>query len=101
MKAAQVRRIPRGLQGGVAAWSVLVGLVLLWQAMTYRGLFAFAAEWQLNAFGNYYPALTFLVLILLFVSPSLLFLRTKDKQSRQLESVSELRRAEAVARRFS
>jgi hypothetical protein len=101
MNGARIRRTPRPLQGGVAAWSVLVGLVLLWQAVTYRGLVAFAAEWQLNEFGNYYPILTFLALIILFVSPSLLLLRTRDSSSRHRESTSQLRRAEAFARRYS
>lgn len=101
MKAARIRRTPRGLQGGVAAWSVLVALVLLWQAVTYRGLMAFAAEWQLNEFGNYYPVLTFLALIVLFVLPALLLLRTKHAGRQQLESVTELRRAEAFTRRSS
>jgi hypothetical protein len=69
--------------------------------VTYRGLVGFAAEWQLNEFGNYYPILTVLGLIVLFVSPALLLLRTKDSSSRQREAITDLRRAEAFARRSS
>jgi hypothetical protein len=101
MKGARIRRTPRQLQWGVAVWSSLVGVILLWQAVTYRGLIAFGAEWQLNEFGNYYPILTYMALLVLFVAPSLLLLRSKNSRSQPLGSIVELRRAEAFARRSS
>lgn len=59
----------------LAGWATLVALVLLWQLLTYRGLMALAAEWQFNAFGRYYPALTYVLLTILLASPILWLLR--------------------------
>ncbi|WP_445192450.1 hypothetical protein ACT009_00455 [Sphingomonas sp. Tas61C01] len=59
----------------LAAWSIAVALVLLWQLLAYRGLMALAAEWEFDAFGRYYPALTYLLLVILLGSPILWLLR--------------------------
>ncbi|WP_375420725.1 hypothetical protein [uncultured Sphingomonas sp.] len=59
----------------LAAWAVAVALVLLWQSLAYRGLMALAAEWEFDAFGRYYPAMTYLLLVVLLGSPVLWLMR--------------------------
>lgn len=72
MEGARLRRRPQWRIWFPRIWLAVAGLLLLWQSMTYRGLPAFAAEWQFNAFGAYRPAFTYLALLLLLCSPLLL-----------------------------
>lgn len=71
--ASIVRRLR--LRHLLAAWAIAVVLVLLWQLVAYRGLIALAAEWEFDAFGRYYPALTYLLLVVLLGSPVLWLIR--------------------------
>ncbi len=59
----------------IAGWAVFVALLLLWQVVAYRGLMALAAEWEFDTFGRYYPALTYVALVVLLASPLLWLLR--------------------------
>jgi hypothetical protein len=59
----------------IAAWAIFIALLLLWQVIAYRGLMALAAEWEFDTFGRYYPALTYVALVVLFASPLLWLLR--------------------------
>jgi hypothetical protein len=61
-------------------WVVLVVLYFLWEAASYTGLFARAAEWQLAHLGEYLPTLTFGLLVLLFGSPALLLFRRRRRR---------------------
>ena len=70
---AQPRRVR--LRHLLAAWSIAVALVLMWQMLAYRGLMALAAEWEFDAFGRYYPALTYLLLVVVLGSPILWLIR--------------------------
>ncbi|RZM33590.1 MAG: hypothetical protein EOP67_21575 [Sphingomonas sp.] len=70
---AQPRRVR--LRHLLAAWSIAVALVLMWQMLAYRGLMALAAEWEFDAFGHYYPALTYLLLVVVLGSPILWLIR--------------------------
>jgi len=81
VEGAKLRRRPQWLIWLPRVWLAVAGAFLLWQSMTYRGVSAFAAEWQFNAFGFYHPALTYLVLLLLFCSP-LLLLRVPLRRDR-------------------
>ncbi|HWL46438.1 MAG TPA: hypothetical protein VNQ31_01860, partial [Sphingomonadaceae bacterium] len=58
---------------------MVVALYFLWEAASYSGLFARAAEWQLAHFGEYLPTLTFGLLVLLFGSPALLLFRRRRR----------------------
>jgi hypothetical protein len=60
-------------------WVVIVALYFLWEAASYNGLFARAAEWQLAHLGEYLPTLTFGLLVLLFGSPALLLFRRRKR----------------------
>lgn len=71
--ASILRRLrPRHL---LAVWAAAVALVLLWQLVAYRGLMALAAEWEFDALGRFYPALTYLLLLVLLASPVLWLIR--------------------------
>lgn len=72
MEGAKLRRKPKWLIWLPRIWIALAAIFLLWQKLTYRGIFAFVAEWQFNALGFYHPALTYLVLMLVLCSPLLL-----------------------------
>lgn len=63
---------PRHVIGG---WAIFIAMLLLWQVVAYRGLMALAAEWEFDTFGRYYPALTYVALVVLFASPLLWLLR--------------------------
>ncbi len=54
------------------AWVVIVCLVFLWQALEYRGLVAWLAEFQFLQFDRYWPTLTFVALAAIFSSPLIL-----------------------------
>lgn len=83
MQGAKARRRPRLSVRLAWVWFVVVSIVLLWQKSTYWGLYAFAAEWQFNAFGSYRPALTYLFLIVILCLPLLLI---SSRRSRELRS---------------
>lgn len=82
MQGAKIRRRPRLSVRLAWIWFVVVSIVLLWQKSTYWGLYAFAAEWQFNAFGSYRPALTYLSLIAILCLPLLLISRLRSKELR-------------------
>lgn len=86
MERAKLRRRPPWLVWLPRIWLAAAGLFLLWQTMTYRGVSAFAAEWQFNAFGFYHPALTYLVLLLILSSPLLLLRLPIRRRSQQVAS---------------
>lgn len=64
-------------------WAIIVALFFLWQAVTYRGLAAMAAEWQFDRLGRYYPVLTLLLLAAMFGSPVLYLLRSRARPEPQ------------------
>lgn len=66
-----------GRRWGAAAWGwlVAVALALAWQAVTYRGLYPWAAEWQFARFDRDFPTLTLAGLAMLFGWPALLLRR--------------------------
>ena len=55
-------------------WLLFVPLWMAWGAATYGGLYRWLCEWQLSASGEYGAFLTFLIPVLVLVTPSLLFL---------------------------
>ncbi|MDB5581815.1 MAG: hypothetical protein JWR80_6991 [Bradyrhizobium sp.] len=96
MEGAKLRRRPQWLIWLPRIWLATVGVCLLWQTMTYRGISALAAEWQYNLIGAYHPALTYLVLLILLCSPLLLLrLPVKRLLRRRGHSQSEAPSAEA------
>ncbi|WP_425228637.1 hypothetical protein [Sphingomonas sp.] len=63
---------------GFAAWVVIVGLFLFWQAAKYEGIMSLIGEWQFNAFGRHYATLNYVLLVLLLCLPGyLIFLRPR------------------------
>lgn len=74
---AKPRRVRIRARHVLAGWAIFIALFLLWQLFTYRGLMALAAEWEFNTFGRYYPALTYVLLVVLLASPILWLLRTR------------------------
>lgn len=85
--------------GGLSFWAALVSVFLLWQVTTYRGVIALVGEWQFNAFGHYYPTLTFVTLVVLLVMPgSLLFRRPREPGGRELLPAATLRSARSFTR---
>lgn len=102
MEGAKLRRRPQWFIWLPRIWLAVAGLFLLWQTMTYRGVSAFAAEWQFSAFGAYHPALTYLVLLLLFCSPLLLLrvplarLVSRRRRSHQTAMAPEARLSHAI-----
>lgn len=76
VSARRQRLVTRLLQG----WLIVVILYFLWEAATYRGLYARLAEWQFDWLGYYMPILTYGGLALLFATPALWLLRTGRKR---------------------
>lgn len=79
-------------------WTILCGLYFLWEAVSYRGLFARLAEWQIARFGTYVPLLTYLLLLGLAVVPVWIiirFLMRRAEEDLDAEAVLELRIAQA------
>ena len=64
-------------------WVLIVTLYFLWEANRYSGLYALLAEWQFEQFGQYWPALTLALLILVFGSPFAGLLRSRDHADRR------------------
>jgi len=65
-------------------WGATVLAVLTWQAATYRGLVARAAEWQYAKLGTYFPIPTIIFFLLLFTLPLLMLLTARIRRRRQL-----------------
>ena len=86
MEGAKIRRRSRSMVWLPRFWIAIVSVVLLWQKATYWGLYAFAAEWQFNAFGTYRPAFTYLALVAVLCAPLLLlpFSRWREFRSKRL-----------------
>lgn len=81
-----------------SGWTLLCGLYFLWEALSYRGFFAWLAELQIGQFGHYVPLLTFLALLCVCALPAVLIARVILKSSNDTASLTEmleLRRAEA------
>lgn len=64
------------------AWSLVLFLVLCWQALHYEGLMAWAGEWEFNHLGAYYPVLSVLCLTILLASPLILLVLYRSWPSR-------------------
>jgi hypothetical protein len=96
VNSTKLRRRPQWLIWLPRVWLALAGLFLLWQSMTYRGVSALAAEWQFNAFGFYHPALTYLVLLLLFCSPLLLLRLPMRRGARRASVPADARFSHAI-----
>lgn len=63
----------------MAVWVFVVLLYFLWEASTYRGLYALLSEWQFEQFGHYLPVLTFAFLAILFGSPAAWLFRARRR----------------------
>lgn len=63
----------------LAVWVFIVLIYFLWEASTYRGLYALLSEWQFEQFGHYLPILTFAFLALLFGSPAAWLFRARRR----------------------
>jgi hypothetical protein len=64
----------RTLKRLVSAWTALCAAYFMWEALSYRGLFARLAELQIAKFGAYAPLLTYLILVGVAVVPALIIL---------------------------
>ena len=59
----------------ICAWAVLVALIFFWQVVSYWGLVEVAAEWQFNLFSRYFPAMIYLIFVMIFAFPVFLLVR--------------------------
>jgi hypothetical protein len=85
--------------GGLSFWAGLVSVFLLWQAITYSGLIALIGEWQFNVLGRYFPAFTYILLVVLLVVPGwLLFRRPRARGDREIWATRTLRSARGFQR---
>ena len=100
MEVQESRRQSRVLNWVPRLWIGAALLFVLWQSMTYRGIAAFAGEWQFNAFGAYHPAMTFLLLFLILSLPLLLLRRRGNDAGAAGGPLPEMRRAVARLRRL-
>lgn len=66
------------------SWAALVGLVLLFQAYTYSGLYAQLAEWQFLRFERLFPFSSLALTTLVFSLPLLIFLWVRRRRHRKL-----------------
>lgn len=96
MDGAKLRRRPRRSIWLPLIWFVVVSIFLLWQKLTYSGIFAFAAGWQFWAFGAYRPALTYLVLVLILATPLLLLPRSRETRSARASASPQSRADRAI-----
>ena len=82
---------------GLSIWIVVVTLVLLWQATSYRGIMALIGEWQFNAFGRHYPTFNYVLLVFLLCLPGyLLFLRPRKRAVAERPEAATFRSARAL-----
>ncbi len=70
----------------MSLWIAIVGIVIFWQSINYRGVVAVVAEWQFDIIGVYYPTLTCLLLILLLTLPVSLFVMKPRKRRGNLSA---------------
>ena len=75
LKLRKEWRRPEIIVTAICAWAVLVALIFLWQVVSYWGLVEVAAEWQFNLFGRYFPAMIYLLFVLIFAFPLFLLVR--------------------------
>lgn len=68
----------------MALWIAIVGIIIFWQSINYRGVVAVVAEWQFDIIGVYYPTLTCLLLILLLTLPVAVFVIKPQKRRESL-----------------
>lgn len=73
----------RGLVWLLMGWAALVALVLIWQAYTYTGFFAWLAERQFALFDMHFPAATILLLIFLLSLPIILLILLRLSKRRR------------------
>jgi hypothetical protein len=64
-------------------WIVLVAAFFTWEALTYRGIYGWLAEWQIRHFGWYVPVLTFALPFFLIIIPALILRRNANKAERE------------------
>ena len=57
------------------AWTALCATYFLWEALSYRGIFARLAELQISKFGTYAPLLTYLFILTVAVVPAWIIAR--------------------------
>jgi hypothetical protein len=92
-------RKQRAKVGLLAAWAAIITVIFLWQLVRYSGFVAFAAEWQFGVLGHAYPLISFLVPIVLLVSPGLiLFSRVRKRKSEARLAGATIRSAIAFQR---
>lgn len=70
----QTNRRHRNFQRAAALWSAAAAIYFLWEALSYRGLFARLAELQIANYGAYAPLLTFAFLFGLALLPALILM---------------------------
>ncbi|RYX81304.1 hypothetical protein EON83_24635 [bacterium] len=84
----------RAKAGFVGGWIAIVALLLLWQVLNYQGVFAFLAEWQFNFLGRSYPAVTYLLPVLILAALGLpLYWGIRRRQSAERIALATLRSA--------
>lgn len=65
-------------------WVLAVVLYFSWEAASYRGIYAYLAEWQFDHIGQDLPTFTFGVLTILFAWPALRLFRRRRRRRRSL-----------------
>jgi hypothetical protein len=88
-------RRQRAKIGGLALWTAIVSIFFLWQLVQYRGIVAFIAEWQFSVFGHSLPVISYLLPVVVLVSPGLLlFWRARPRQSEERLAGAMIRSAQ-------
>ncbi len=82
MRIAWLRR-KVSLREILLAIGAMIGLVILWLTVSYRGIVALAAEWQFDTFGRYYPSATYMLYLLLLLVPLWLFVVVRRRVRRR------------------
>jgi len=79
---------------------VVIGLIIFWQAATYRGVIAILAEWQFGVFGSYHPIGTYIVIMGLLGLPLYLIGVVQKRSTRRRLAAPRhaVRRAGRLAR---
>ncbi len=54
-------------------WTTFVALFFFWESVRYTGLTAWFADWQFATFERYFPVLTYLLFVILFSIPVLIY----------------------------
>jgi len=84
-----------------AAWAAIVSAILTWQAFEYRGLYAWAAEWQFRHFDRMFPVATIVLFTALLSLPFLLLIGFRVWRQRQLygrpKAADRLQREEQIS----